>query len=77
MLPNCLAGLDTIVQTAAVRPILSASVAFVALSEEAEYAYAWLLASIVTRGVAPPETAASSGSRQRRPAEVTGAELLV
>jgi hypothetical protein len=52
-------------------------VAFVALSEEAEYAYAWLFASIVTRGVAPPETAASSGSRQRRPAEVTGAELLV
>jgi hypothetical protein len=31
-------------------------VAFVALSEEAEYAYAWLFASVVTRGVAPPES---------------------
>ena len=60
MLPNCLAGLDTVVQIAGVRPILSASVAFVALSEEAEYAYAWLLASVVTRGVAPPESRASA-----------------
>src|ERR1700733_5977931 len=55
MPPNCLAGLDTVVQIAAGRPILSASVAFVALSGEAEYAYAWLFASVVTRGVAPPE----------------------
>ena len=56
MLPNCLSGLDTVVQIAAARPILSASVAFVALSEEAEYAYAWLFASVVARGVAPPES---------------------
>jgi hypothetical protein len=37
---NGLAGLDTLVQMAAARLILSATVAFVALSEEAEYAYA-------------------------------------
>ena len=65
MLPNCLAGLDTVVQIAAVRPILSATVAFVALSGEAEYAYAWLFASVVTRGVAPPENRRLRGQRGR------------
>jgi hypothetical protein len=67
-------------------------VAFVALSEEAEYAYAWLFASVVTRALRRLKAAASavnemswlgfkpisSGSRwQRRQSEVTGAELLV
>jgi hypothetical protein len=67
-------------------------VAFVALSEEAEYAYAWLLASVVHVAFAPPESAASAvnedvmagvqthffgSGRQRRQAEVTRAELLV
>ena len=56
MPPNCLAGLDTVVQIAAGRPILSASVAFVALSGEAEYAYACVFASAVTRRFAPPES---------------------
>jgi hypothetical protein len=65
-------------------------VAFVALSGEAEYAYAWLFASVVTRGVAPAENRRlavnkdvmagfkpiSSGSRrQRRQAEVTGSGI--
>ena len=60
MLPNCLSGLDTVVQIAAARPILSASVAFVALSEEAEYAYAWLFASVVTGGLRGLKAAASA-----------------
>jgi hypothetical protein len=50
------AGLDNHVQKGAIKRILSASVAFVALSGEAEYAYAWLFASVVTRGCAPPES---------------------
>ena len=42
------AGLDNHVQKGAAGHILSASVAFVALSGGAEYAYAWLFASAVT-----------------------------
>ena len=50
-----MAGLDTAVQMAAVWLILSASVAFVALSGEAEYAYASVFASVATGGFAPPD----------------------
>jgi hypothetical protein len=54
------ARLDNDVQMGATGSILSASVAFVALSGEAEYGYAWLFASVVTGGFVRRKAAASA-----------------
>jgi hypothetical protein len=59
------ARLDNDVQLAATEAILSASVAFVALSGEAEYAYAWLFCVDRNAWIRAPESRRLCGQRGR------------